>query len=107
MAPPNIQYHAHIACGRSSGYVCLGGRITTEETRFPSENDVHGAAGYMDLHFFMAYEPGISVAEMLMAAQNDYLNNIAAGAADDRLYIMTIEQFILLGDPSLRVGGYL
>jgi hypothetical protein len=26
--------------------------------------------------------------------------------ADDRLYKMTIEQFILLGDPILKVGGY-
>lgn len=88
-----------------------GGAIATigaTETAITSvdENGIHGAAGYMDLHFFMAYEPGISVAEMLVSAQNDYLNDVAAGVADDRLYVMTIEQFILLGDPSLRVGGY-
>jgi hypothetical protein len=88
-----------------------GGAIATigaTETAITSvdEDGIHGAAGYMNLHFFMAYEPGISLAEMLVDAQNDYLNDIAAGTADERLYTMTIEQFILLGDPTLKVGGY-
>jgi hypothetical protein len=88
-----------------------GGAIATvgaTETAITSvdENGPHGQAGYLDLHFFMAYEPGITVSEMLVTAQNDYLNDIATGNADDRLYVMTIEQFALLGDPSLRVGGY-
>ncbi|MCD6512338.1 MAG: hypothetical protein J7K61_01880 [Thermoplasmata archaeon] len=65
-----------------------------------------GQAGYLDLHFFMSYRHGIRLSEMLVNAKNDYLNDITAGKADDRLYKMTLEQFILLGDPSLMVGGY-
>ena len=65
-----------------------------------------GQAGYLDLHFFMSYRHGVRLSEMLVNAKNDYLNDIAAGKADDRLYKMTLEQFILLGDPSLMVGGY-
>ena len=30
-------------------------------------------------------------------------NDIASGKADDNLYKMTLEQFILLGDPSLQL----
>ena len=70
------------------------------------EDGVHGQAGYLDLHFFMAYEPGINLGDMLVSAQNDYLNDLVLGMADDRLYKMTIEQFILLGDPILKIGGY-
>lgn len=88
-----------------------GGAIATigaTETATTSvdESGPHGQAGYLNLHFFMAYEPGITLAEMLTSAQNDYLNDIMEGDADDSLYVMTIEQFILLGDPSLKVGGY-
>ena len=54
---------------------------------------------YLDVCFFKAYESGIMVSEMLTKAQNDYLNNIGKDC-------VTLEMFILLGDPSLRVGGY-
>lgn len=88
-----------------------GGAIATigaTETAITSvdEYGVHGQASYLNLHFFMAYESGINLADMLVSAQNDYLNDIARGTADDQLYKMTIEQFILLGDPILKIGGY-
>ncbi|MEA2053578.1 MAG: C25 family cysteine peptidase [Candidatus Thermoplasmatota archaeon] len=88
-----------------------GGAIATvgateTATTTVDENGPHGQAGYMNLHFFMAYETGIHVSEMLVKAQNDYLNDIIDDKANDRFYVMTIEQFILLGDPSLKVGGY-
>jgi len=88
-----------------------GGAIATigateSATTTVDEGGPRGQAGYMNLHFFMAYEPGINLADMLVAAQNDYLNDVARGTADQRLYVMTVEQFILLGDPILKVGGY-
>ncbi len=61
---------------------------------------IHGGAGFMNVHFFKAYEPGIMVSEMLVSAQNDYLNQ---GEWKD---CITLEEFNLLGDPSLKVGGY-
>ena len=60
---------------------------------------IYGGAGYLNLHFFMAYEPGITVAEMLTSAQNDYISNVGKDC-------VTLEEFILLGDPSLKTGGY-
>ncbi len=88
-----------------------GGAIATigateTATTTVDESGPHGQAGYMNLHFFMAYEPGIYISDMLVKAQNDYLNDVTKDEANDRFYIMTIEQFILLGDPSLKVGGY-
>ena len=63
------------------------------------EDGVHGGAGYLALHFFKAYEEGITVSQMLTQSQNDYIDNVG------RDYF-TLEEFILLGDPSLKVGGY-
>ncbi len=64
-----------------------------------NEQGVFGGAGYLDVSFFKAYEDGITAGEMLTLAQNDYINNVG-------LDYFTIEEFILLGDPSLMVGGY-
>ncbi len=61
---------------------------------------IHGGAGFMNVHFFKAYEPGITVSEMLVSAQNDYLNE------REWKDCITLEEFILLGDPTLKVGGY-
>jgi len=60
---------------------------------------IHGGAGYLNVHFFKAYEPGIFVADMMTSTQNDYVNYVGLDA-------LTIEEFILLGDPSLKIGGY-
>lgn len=62
-------------------------------------NGVYGGAGYLDVHFFMGYHDGTHLGPMLTAGQNDYINNV------EKDYF-TIEEFLLLGDPSLMVGGY-
>ena len=63
-------------------------------------NGVYGGAGYLDVHFFDSYLEGVTawadadrVAEctIFKTSVSDYF---------------TIEEFILLGDPSLMVGGY-
>ena len=56
-------------------------------------------AGLLNLEFFKAYEEGITLGEMLTKAQIGYIDQ----AGKD---YFTIEEFILLGDPSLKVGGY-
>jgi len=60
---------------------------------------VHGGAGYLNLHFFKNYEDGNTLGEMLTKSQNDYLNYVG-------LDCITLEEFIIIGDPSLKVGGY-
>jgi len=66
---------------------------------FVDQNGVHAGAGYLDWQFFKAYEEETTVGEMFTTAQTAYLNNIG-------IDFFTIEEFILLGDPSLKVGGY-
>lgn len=66
---------------------------------FVDRDGVYAGAGYLDVHFFKAYEEGVMVGEMLTATQRDYANNVGKD-------FFTIEEYILLGDPSLRVGGY-
>jgi len=63
------------------------------------EHGVYGGAGLLSVNFFRAYEEGITVSQMLTQSQIDYINE----AWKD---FFTIEEFILLGDPTLRVGGY-
>jgi hypothetical protein len=62
-------------------------------------NGVYGGAGYLDVHFFESYEQGITVGEMLTGSQNAYIQNVGAD-------YFTLEEFILLGDPSLMTGGF-
>lgn len=49
--------------------------------------------------FFSAYARGMQLGDMFSAAQTTYRQDLP----DDEF---TIEEFILLGDPSLHVGGY-
>ena len=81
-----------------------GGSIATIGATRPAytnvdKDGVYAGAGYLDVHFFKSYQEGITVGEMLTQAQNDYINYVGKD-------FFTIEEFILLGDPSLKVGGY-
>lgn len=60
---------------------------------------VHAGAGYLDWMFFKNYEDGICFGDMFSKAQVNYMNDIG------RDYF-TIEEYIILGDPSLKLGGY-
>jgi hypothetical protein len=60
---------------------------------------IFAGAGYLDFHFFKAYEEGVTLGQMFVQGKNDYVNNIGKD-------FFTIEEFILIGDPSLMVGGY-
>ena len=53
----------------------------------------------MNANFFDAYEPGIHLSEMLMNAQTAYLDDVWKDC-------FTLEEYNLIGDPSLKVGGY-
>ena len=49
--------------------------------------------------FFSAYERGIRLGQMFSQAQTSYIHDLP----DDQF---TVEEFVLLGDPSLQLGGY-
>ncbi len=66
---------------------------------FVDKEGVHAGAGYLDWMFFKGYNEGKTVGEMFTYSQNSYLK--------DRFKdYFTIEEYLLLGDPSLKVGGY-
>ena len=82
----------------------LGGAIATiGATRmaftFVDSSGVHAGASRLALDFFSAYHNTSILGEMFVEAQTAYIEN----AGKD---YFTLEEFILLGDPSLRVGGY-
>ena len=63
-----------------------------------SKDGPQAGAGCLSLFFFQGYDSCETVGEMLLYSQNYYLNNLWKDH-------WTIEQFILLGDPTLKVGG--
>jgi len=82
-----------------------GGGIATVGATRPAytsvdKDGVYAGAGFLDVRFFNAYEEGITVGEMHSASLTDYQTYVGKD-------MFTIEEYILLGDPSLRVGGYL
>ena len=82
----------------NGGAIATIGSTRTAYT-WVDKDGVYAGAGYLDVQFFKSYNEGVSLGEMFTQAQNNYMNN----AFKD---YFTIEEFILLGDPSLRVGGY-
>jgi len=81
----------------NGGAIASVGATRTAYT-WVNDGGVFGGAGLLDVQFFKAYEEGVTAGEMLTQAQNGYMNN----AGKD---YFTIEEYILLGDPSLKVGG--
>jgi hypothetical protein len=62
-------------------------------------------AGASCLHasFFEGYSLGVSLGEMFIQAQQAYIEDVWESIIYDPL---TVQEFCLIGDPSLRVGGY-
>ena len=76
-----------------------GGAIATIGATRTAFGGLDSGAGYISLRFFEAYNTSDTVGEMMTSAQNDYITFIPS----DRF---TVEEFILIGDPSLKIGGY-
>ena len=60
-------------------------------------------ASCMHRYFFEAYEDGINLGDMFIEAQIGYVENVINTVIYDPL---TTQEFTLIGDPSLKVGGY-
>jgi hypothetical protein len=60
---------------------------------------IGGGSSRMNVNFFEAYEPGMILSDMLKEAQHAYLDDLWKDC-------LTLEQCTLIGDPSLRIGGY-
>jgi len=76
--------------------------IGSTRTGYSYTNEEEGAiegGSRLIVEFFKAYKPGIIFSDMFIKAQNEYLQNVW----DDAI---TIEEYNIIGDPSLRIGGY-
>lgn len=62
-------------------------------------NGAHWGAGLLNTNFYQAYEPGRYLGELMTQTQTDYIHTVGKEC-------ITLEEFILVGDPSLRLGGY-
>jgi hypothetical protein len=76
-----------------------GGAIATIGATRTAFGGLDSGCGYLAIHFWQAYSTSETVSQMLTQAQNDYITHIS----DD---FITVEEFILIGDPSLMIGGY-
>lgn len=63
------------------------------------KNGFMRGANHLTFLFFSSYKNNTTLSDMLMEAQTEHIKRVG------RDYI-TLEEFILLGDPSLKVGGY-
>jgi len=76
-----------------------GGAIATIGATRTAFGGVDDGAGKMSIEFFSAYNTSQYLGEMMTRMQNGYLTDVSG---DD----FTVEEFILLGDPTLKIGGY-
>ncbi len=76
-----------------------GGAIATIGATRTAYGGVEDGAGKMSIEFFSAYNSSEYLGEMMTQMQNGYITDVP----DDDF---TVEEFILLGDPTLKIGGY-
>jgi hypothetical protein len=76
-----------------------GGAIATIGATRTAFGGIDEGAGKMSLEFFALYNSSQYLGEMITGMQNGYITDVHG---DD----FTVEEFMLLGDPTLRIGGY-
>ncbi|KYK23835.1 hypothetical protein AYK24_00970 [Thermoplasmatales archaeon SG8-52-4] len=76
-----------------------GGAIATIGATRTAYGGVDDGAGKIAIEFFKGYESSENLGQMMTYSQNEYIIDVQND-------FLTIEEFILLGDPSLKIGGY-
>lgn len=76
-----------------------GGAIATIGATRTAFGGIDEGAGKISLEFFSAYNQSQYLGQMISQMQTGYINDVHQDA-------FTVEEFILLGDPTLRLGGY-
>jgi hypothetical protein len=66
---------------------------------------IEGLGGYISTTFFKKYNNGINIlGDVWGETVSEYLNNFPP--SNDKIQTKCIQEWILLGDPSLMIGGY-
>jgi hypothetical protein len=76
-----------------------GGAIATIGATRTAYGGVDSGAGKMSIEFFSAYNSSEFLGQMVTTMQNSYIRDVHEES-------FTVQEFILLGDPSLKIGGY-
>jgi len=76
-----------------------GGAIATIGATRTAFGGFDSGAGKMSLEFFSSYESSQYLGEMMTKTEIGYHEDVSYD-------LFTLEEFILLGDPSLKIGGY-
>jgi hypothetical protein len=87
------------------GYGAVGesGDLDGDGVNLPDTAEAVG--GYQEVCFFKTYNDGENIlGEVWGGAQSKYLNTFPG--MEDQTDCKTVEQWPLIGDPSLVIGGY-
>ena len=76
-----------------------GGAIATIGATRTAYGGIDSGAGKMSIEFFSAYNSSEYLGQMMTKMQNGYITDVHDDA-------FTVEEFMLLGDPTLKIGGY-
>ena len=76
-----------------------GGAIATIGATESAFGGFDSGAGKLSIEFFSSYDESETVGEMMSNAQIGYHTDVPWDK-------FTVEEFVLLGDPSLKIGGY-
>lgn len=91
-------FHKNDNGGAIATYGCTRVGYGSHSTSYSTRN-----SGYMNIRIHQAYADGYNkTGDMLTRALNDYMNGVgASGAASFK----TVTEYVLLGDPTVSVGG--
>ena len=76
-----------------------GGCIATIGATRTAFGGMDSGAGKMSIEFFSGYEISEYLGQMVTQMQNKYITDVPGD-------LFTVEEFILIGDPTLKIGGY-
>jgi len=76
-----------------------GGAIATIGATRTAYGGIDSGVGKLSIEFFSAYKNSETLGQMMTQAQNGYITDVPND-------FFTVEEFVLIGDPSLKIGGY-
>ena len=87
------------------GYGAVGNHDDVDGDGVDLPDTLEAVGGYQILNFYKTYAEGIDIlGEVWGGAQKKYLDTFPG--MEDQTDCKTVEQWPLLGDPSLKIGGY-
>jgi len=87
------------------GYGAVGNTGDLDNDGVDLPDTIEALGGYQEAMFFKTYSEGVDILGAVWGgAERSYLNTFPG--MDDQTDCKTVEQWPLLGDPSLKIGGY-